>query len=132
MQEENLRSGLLLEQGALCLLRTRPPRLRKFAFHMTLAGLRFNACDQKALGARAYRWAQITPSGTHPAALSALQSPKVYWGLEVCTACSLKLCSPWGAAWAVTQASMSFPCVVKAGLLRLHAKQGHMLLSQLC
>lgn len=56
-QEENLRSGLLLEQGTLCLLRTRPPRLRKFAFHMTLAGLRFNACDQKALGARAYRCA---------------------------------------------------------------------------
>ena len=54
-QEENLRSGLLLEQGALCLLHARPPRLRKFAFHMTLAGLRFNACDQKVLGARAYR-----------------------------------------------------------------------------
>ena len=57
MQEENLRSGLLLEQGALCLLRARPPRLRRFAFHLTLAGLRFNACDQKLLGARAYRWA---------------------------------------------------------------------------
>ncbi len=52
-----MRSGLLLEQGALCLLRTRPPQLRKFAFHMTLAGLRFNACEQKALGARAYRYA---------------------------------------------------------------------------
>lgn len=58
-QEENLRSGLLLEQGALCLLRTRPPKLRKFAFHMTLAGLRFNACEQKALGARAYRSASL-------------------------------------------------------------------------
>ena len=57
MQEEDLRSGLLLEQGALCLLRARPPRLRRFAFHLTLAGLRFNACEQKALGARAYRWA---------------------------------------------------------------------------
>ncbi len=56
LQEENLRSGLLLEQGALCLLRERPPKLRKFAFHMTLAGLRFNACDQRALGARAYRF----------------------------------------------------------------------------
>lgn len=57
VQEENLRSGLLLEQGALCLLRARPPRLRRFAFHMTLAGLRFNACEQQVLGARAYRWA---------------------------------------------------------------------------
>ena len=56
VQEENLRSGLLLEQGALCLLRARPPRLRRFAFHLTLAGLRFNACEQKAMGARAYRW----------------------------------------------------------------------------
>ena len=61
LQEENLRSGLLLEQGALCLLRTRPPKLRKFAFHMTLAGLRFNACDQKALGARAYRYVTAEP-----------------------------------------------------------------------
>ena len=58
-QEENLRSGLLLEQGALCLLRTRPPQLRKFSFHMTLAGLRFNACEQKALGMRAYRCAFV-------------------------------------------------------------------------
>ena len=64
-QEENLRSGLLLEQGALCLLRTRPPKLRKFAFHMTLAGLRFNACEQKTLGARAYRSASVCRGHTY-------------------------------------------------------------------
>lgn len=32
-----------------------PPSVRKYAFHMVLAGLRYNACDQKALGMRAYR-----------------------------------------------------------------------------
>ena len=55
MQEENLRAALLLEQAALCLLRVQPPSVRKFAFHMVLAGLRYNACDQKGLGTRAYR-----------------------------------------------------------------------------
>jgi hypothetical protein len=54
-QEENLRAALLLEQAALCLLRVSPPSVRKYAFHMVLAGLRYNACDQKALGMRAYR-----------------------------------------------------------------------------
>ncbi len=55
-QEENLRAALLLEQAALCLLRVSPPSVRKYAFHMVLAGLRYNACDQKALGMRAYRF----------------------------------------------------------------------------
>ena len=54
-QEEGLRAALLLEQAALCLLRVAPPALRKFAFHMVLAGLRYSSCGQGALGARAYR-----------------------------------------------------------------------------
>ncbi|KAK9823583.1 hypothetical protein WJX72_003982 [[Myrmecia] bisecta] len=54
-QEENLRAALLLEQAALYLLHISPPGIRKFAFHMVLAGLRFNACDQKQLGLSAYR-----------------------------------------------------------------------------
>jgi trafficking protein particle complex subunit 8 len=54
-QEENLRAALLLEQAALCLLRITPPHVRKFAFHMVLAGLRYNACNQQQLGIRAYR-----------------------------------------------------------------------------
>ncbi|KAK9825400.1 hypothetical protein WJX81_000447 [Elliptochloris bilobata] len=53
--EEGLRAALLLEQAALCLLRVAPPALRKFAFHMVLAGLRYSSCGQSALGARAYR-----------------------------------------------------------------------------
>ena len=43
-----------------------------------------------------------------------------------------RISSPWGAAWAMMQASILFPYVVSAGLLRLHAKQSHMLLSHLC
>jgi hypothetical protein len=63
LQEENLRAALLLEQAALCLLRVQPPAVRKFAFHLVLAGLRYNACDQKGLGTRAYRRA---PGGFFP------------------------------------------------------------------
>ena len=54
-QEENLRAALLLEQAAWALLRTQPPHARKFAFHMVLSGLRYNACQQASLGMRAYR-----------------------------------------------------------------------------
>jgi trafficking protein particle complex subunit 8 len=57
LQEENLRAALLLEQAAWALLRTQPPHARKFAFHMVLSGLRYNACQQVPLGMRAYRWA---------------------------------------------------------------------------
>ncbi len=54
-QEENLRAALLLEQAAFCLLHVAPPHVRKFAFHMVLSGLRYNACGQVPLGVRAYR-----------------------------------------------------------------------------
>ena len=53
-QEENLRSGLLLEQAAYCLLSLSPPHTRKFAFHLVLAGLRYDMCEQKELSNRAY------------------------------------------------------------------------------
>ena len=57
MQEENLRAGLLLEQAAHSLLRLAPaPHVRKFAFHLVLAGLRFNLCEQKGLALRAYKY----------------------------------------------------------------------------
>lgn len=58
-QEENLRAALLLEQAAWALLRTQPPHARKFAFHMVLSGLRYNACGQLPLGGRAYRCAAL-------------------------------------------------------------------------
>lgn len=50
-----MRAALLLEAAAQCLLHMAPPAIRKFAFHMVLAGLRYNACDQKQLGVAAYR-----------------------------------------------------------------------------
>ena len=55
MQEEPLRAALLLEQAALSLLQMSPPSVRKFAFHLVLAGLRYNAVRQQKLGMRAYR-----------------------------------------------------------------------------
>lgn len=54
-QEESARAAVLLEQSALCLLYTSPPSVRKFAFHMVLAGLRYNAAGLKRLGLHAYR-----------------------------------------------------------------------------
>jgi trafficking protein particle complex subunit 8 len=55
IQEENLRAGLLLEQAAHCLLSQSPPHVRKFAFHLVLAGLRYDMCAQKGLAQRAYK-----------------------------------------------------------------------------
>ena len=55
IQEENLRAGLLLEQAAHCLLLQSPPHVRKFAFHLVLAGLRYDMCAQKGLAQRAYK-----------------------------------------------------------------------------
>lgn len=57
-EEENARAALLLEQAAHALLRVQPPSIRKFAFHMVLAGLRFHSCGQKQLAINAYR--QVT------------------------------------------------------------------------
>lgn len=56
VQEDNTGAGLLLEQAAHSLLRLQPPRARKFAFHLVLAGLRYGACDQDGLAQRCYRW----------------------------------------------------------------------------
>ncbi|KFM25113.1 Trafficking protein particle complex subunit 8 [Auxenochlorella protothecoides] len=54
-EEDNTGAGLLLEQAAHSLLRLQPPRARKFAFHLVLAGLRYGACDQDGLAQRCYR-----------------------------------------------------------------------------
>ncbi|KAL6771414.1 TRS85 [Auxenochlorella protothecoides x Auxenochlorella symbiontica] len=54
-REDNTGAGLLLEQAAHSLLRLQPPRARKFAFHLVLAGLRYGACDQDGLAQRCYR-----------------------------------------------------------------------------
>lgn len=55
MQEsDSVRAGLLGEQAALSLLQTSPPSLRKFAFTMVLAGLKYLSFSQRALGIRCY------------------------------------------------------------------------------
>ena len=55
-QEESARAAVLLEQSAYCLLFTSPPSVRKFAFHMVLAALRYNSAGFKRLGLHAYRY----------------------------------------------------------------------------
>ena len=46
LQESDLRSALLLEQAAHCFIKMRTPMIRKYAFHMILAGHRYNKAWQ--------------------------------------------------------------------------------------
>jgi hypothetical protein len=46
LQESDLLSAILLEQAAHCFLRTRPQRIRKYAFNMILAGHRYSKAAQ--------------------------------------------------------------------------------------
>ncbi|XP_057208656.1 trafficking protein particle complex subunit 8 isoform X5 [Triplophysa rosa] len=50
----DLRSALLLEQAAHCFINMRTPMVRKFAFHMILAGHRFSKAGQKRHALRCY------------------------------------------------------------------------------
>ncbi|XP_010896143.2 trafficking protein particle complex subunit 8 isoform X2 [Esox lucius] len=50
----DLRSALLLEQAAHCFINMRNPMVRKFAFHMILAGHRFSKAGQKRHALRCY------------------------------------------------------------------------------
>lgn len=57
-EDSDLRSALLLEQAAFCYLQaSKPPMLRKFSFHMVLAGHRFNKAGQKKHSLRCYQQA---------------------------------------------------------------------------
>jgi hypothetical protein len=57
LQEENIRAALLMERAAHLLLYAKPPRVRKFAFHMVLSGLRYTKGGAQNLAARAYSFA---------------------------------------------------------------------------
>uniref|UniRef100_H2Z0H9 Trafficking protein particle complex subunit 8 n=1 Tax=Ciona savignyi TaxID=51511 RepID=H2Z0H9_CIOSA len=46
-ESDDLKSAILLEQIAQCFLRTQRPLLRKFAFHLVLAGHRFGKASQR-------------------------------------------------------------------------------------
>ncbi|KAG0199180.1 Trafficking protein particle complex 8 [Mortierella sp. GBA30] len=50
----DLRNGLFLEQAAHCYLRLPRPSVRKYAFHMIMAGHRFNKAEQKEHAYRCY------------------------------------------------------------------------------
>ena len=54
-ESKDLRSSLLLEQASYCFLLSSPPLLRKYAFHIILAGFRFSKSGQKRHASRAYQ-----------------------------------------------------------------------------
>ncbi|KAG0574737.1 hypothetical protein KC19_VG286600 [Ceratodon purpureus] len=54
-QGMSLRAGVFLEQSAYCYLSVSPPMLRKFGFHMVLAGNRYTVCSQRKHALRVYR-----------------------------------------------------------------------------
>ncbi|KAK7889002.1 hypothetical protein WMY93_024562 [Mugilogobius chulae] len=53
-EDSDLRSALLLEQAAHCFVNMRIPMVRKFAFHMILAGHRFSKAGQRRHALRCY------------------------------------------------------------------------------
>ncbi|XP_069778658.1 trafficking protein particle complex subunit 8 isoform X2 [Narcine bancroftii] len=53
-EDSDLRSAILLEQAAHCFINMRSPMVRKFAFHMILAGHRFGKADQRKHALRCY------------------------------------------------------------------------------
>ncbi|KAJ3598805.1 hypothetical protein NHX12_032769 [Muraenolepis orangiensis] len=55
-EDSDLRSALLLEQAAHCFINMRNPMIRKFAFHMILAGHRFSKAKQAMQVYRARGW----------------------------------------------------------------------------
>lgn len=56
-EDSDLRSALLLEQAAYCFLHSKPGMLRKYAFHMVLAGHRFSKGAQRKHSLRSYKQA---------------------------------------------------------------------------
>ncbi|XP_076991817.1 trafficking protein particle complex subunit 8 isoform X4 [Tamandua tetradactyla] len=53
-EDSDLRSALLLEQAAHCFINMKNPMVRKYAFHMILAGHRFSKAGQKKHALRCY------------------------------------------------------------------------------
>nr|XP_033789660.1 trafficking protein particle complex subunit 8 isoform X3 [Geotrypetes seraphini] len=53
-EDSDLRSALLLEQAAHCFINMKNPMVRKFAFHMILAGHRYSKAGQKKHALRCY------------------------------------------------------------------------------
>ncbi|XP_032875370.1 trafficking protein particle complex subunit 8 isoform X1 [Amblyraja radiata] len=62
-EDSDLRSAILLEQAAHCFINMRSPMVRKFAFHMILAGHRFGKADQRKHALRCYSQAMQVYKG---------------------------------------------------------------------
>ena len=56
-EDSDLRSALLLEQASYCFLKASPQMLRKYAFHIVLAGHRFSKAGQRKHSLRCYKQA---------------------------------------------------------------------------
>ncbi|XP_076325502.1 trafficking protein particle complex subunit 8 homolog l(3)76BDm isoform X2 [Tachypleus tridentatus] len=54
-EDSDLRSALLLEQAAHCFLKIKLPMVRKYAFHIILAGHRFSKAGQRRHSLRSYK-----------------------------------------------------------------------------
>ncbi|ORX86207.1 hypothetical protein BCR32DRAFT_265161 [Anaeromyces robustus] len=52
--ESNVISGLLLEQTSYCFLKIKPRMIRKYAFHLILAGHRYSRCGHREHAYRCY------------------------------------------------------------------------------
>ncbi|KAI8819635.1 ER-golgi trafficking TRAPP I complex 85 kDa subunit-domain-containing protein [Fimicolochytrium jonesii] len=57
-EDSDLRSALFLEQAAMLFLQVQPPMVRKYAFHLILAGHRFSKCGQRIHAFRCYNGAR--------------------------------------------------------------------------
>ncbi|CAI5479563.1 unnamed protein product [Closterium sp. Yama58-4] len=55
LEESGVKAAVLLEQAAVCFVRVTPPMLRKYGFHMVLAGNRYNLASQRKHAMRAYK-----------------------------------------------------------------------------
>ncbi|KAJ3184112.1 Trafficking protein particle complex 8 [Gaertneriomyces sp. JEL0708] len=53
-EDSDVRSALFLEQTAVCYLRIYPPMIRKYAFHLILAGHRYSKAGHRAHAYRCY------------------------------------------------------------------------------
>lgn len=56
-EESDLRSAVLLEQAAYCFLYNKPCMIRKYAFHMVLAGHRYSKASQRKHSLKCYKQA---------------------------------------------------------------------------
>ncbi|KAI8328146.1 ER-golgi trafficking TRAPP I complex 85 kDa subunit-domain-containing protein [Chlamydoabsidia padenii] len=62
-EDSDLRSALFLEQAAHCFLRSSHPMVRKYSFHLVMAGHRFVKASQRIHALRCYKLASIVLEG---------------------------------------------------------------------